>query len=331
MKKNIRLALILFALSFSGALLLALGLPAQAQPAKADRVGVVHLGGPFSSIVDGLRAGLKELKLEEGKQIVLEIQDTRGDLKSAEEAARKFEQEKAKLIYAVTAPVVTAARQVTKDIPIVFNVGSDPVAAGFVQSFVKPGGRLTGVHYLVRDLTAKRLEILKEILPKLRAVITFYDSGNHVSREAAQLGREEAKRQGIRLVERYVTSVEGLRSALNALKAGEADAYFYTADAMVISQAQLIIETAGAKKLPTMFHDRSLVARGALASYGQNYYEIGRRSAKYVQMVLSGSHPSDLKVDTVDNVELALNLKTAKQLRLSIPADVLQRASNVIR
>ena len=312
-------------------LLFALSFPVQAQQAKADRVGVVHLGGPFSSIVDGLRAGLKELKLEEGKQIVLEIQDTGGDLKSAEQAARKFEQEKVKLIYAVTTPVVTAARRVTKDIPIVFNVGSDPVAAGFVQSFVKPGGRLTGVHYLVRDLTAKRLEILKEILPKLHAVITFYDPGNPVSREAAQLGREEAKVEGIRFVERHVTSVEGLRIALNALKAGEADAYFYTADPMVISQAELIIETAGAKKLPTMFHDQSLVAKGAFASYGQNYYEIGRRSAKYVQMVLRGSHPRDLKVGTVDNVELALNLKTAKQIGLTIPPNVLARADKVIK
>src|SRR5437867_4692999 len=174
---------------------------ADAQQAKVHQVGAIHLGGPLSTMIEGLRDGLRELGLQEGKQFVLTIQDTKGDQKTVEEAARKFEREKVKLIYAVTTPVVAAAMKVTKDVPIVFSVGSDPVAAGFVQSFVKPGGRLTGVHYLARDLTGKRLEILKEILPKLRTVVTFYDPNDRVAREAAQLGREEAKRQGINFVE----------------------------------------------------------------------------------------------------------------------------------
>ena len=304
---------------------------AEAQQAKSDRVGVIHLGGPFSTMVDGLRNGLKELGLQEGKQFVLEVQDLGGDQKKAEEAARRFEREKVKLIYAVTIPVVTAAMQGAKDLPIVFSVGSDPVAGGLVQSFAKPGGRLTGIHYLVRDLTGKRLEILKEILPKLHVVVTFYDPGERVAREAAQLGREEAKRQGINFVERHVTSVEELKTTLGALKPSDADAYFYTADAKAISQAQLIIDTARSKRLATMFHDQSLVAKGALASYGQSYHEIGRVSAKYVQRVLTGTHPRDLRVETVDNVELAINLKTAKLLGLTVPPNVLARANKVIK
>ncbi len=304
---------------------------AEAQQAKSARVGVIHPGGPFSTMVDGLREGLKELGLEEGKQFVLEIQDARGDLKTVEEAARKFERKKVKLIYAVTSPVIAGAIKGTKDIPIVFTIGSDPVVAGFVQSFAKPGGRLTGVHYLVRDLTAKRLEILKEILPKLRVVAAFYDPGDRVASEAAKLGREEAKRLGLKFVERHVTSVAELRQVLQALKPGEADAYFYTADAMVVSQAQLIIDTAMTKKLATMFHEQGLVAKGALASYGQNYYGIGRLSAKYVQRVLNGTHPRDLRVETVDNVELVINLKTAKALALTIPPEVLARADKVIK
>jgi len=301
------------------------------QQASVSRVGVIHLGGPFSTMIDGLRNGLEELGLKEGAQFTLEIQDLKGDQKKAEEVARRFEREKVKLIYAVTSPMIAAAMQGTKDLPIVFSIGSDPVVAGFVQSFAKPGGRLTGVHYLVRDLTGKRLEILKEILPKLRAVVTFYDPNDRVAREAAQLGREEAKRQGINFVERHVTSIEQLRSALGALKAGEVDAYFYTADAKVISQAQQIIDAAKTKKLATMFHDESLVAKGALASYGQNYYEVGRLSAKYVQQVLSGAHPRDLKVETVDDVELAINLQIAKALGLTIPPNILARANKVIR
>jgi putative tryptophan/tyrosine transport system substrate-binding protein len=118
---------------------------------------------------------------------------------------------------------------------------------------------------------------------------------------------------------------------LQALKPGEADAYFYVPDVVVIGQVQLIIDTAKAKKLATMFHERSLVAKGALASYGQNYYEIGRLSAKYVQRVLSGVQPRDLKVETIDDVELAINLQTAKQLGLTIPPNVLARAKKVIK
>ena len=307
------------------------GAIAEAQQAKVYRVGVLLQGGPLYTIIDGLRDGLRELGFEEGRQYVLEIRDAKGDLKAAEAAARNLAREKVNLIYTLATPVTTVAKNATTDIPIVFCVGSDPVAAGLVQSFVRPGGRLTGVHYLVADLTAKRLEILKEILPKLSRVVTFYDPGSRVATEAAKLGREEAKRLGLKFIERNVTSVEELRKALQALKAGEADAYFYTADAMVVSQAQLIIETAQTKGLATMFHDQSLVAKGALASYGQNYHEIGRLSAKYVQRVLKGVDPRDLRIETVDNVELIINLKTAKQLGLTVPPDVLARANKVIK
>lgn len=304
---------------------------AEAQQAKVYRVGVIHQGGPYQAVVDGLREGLRELGYEEGKQIRLEIRDAGGDIKAVEEAARNFEREKVNLIYAVTTSVATAVKGVTADIPIVFSVGSDPVTGGLIQSFVKPGGRLTGVHFLVRDLTAKRLEILKEILPKLSRVVTFYSPKNRVAMESAKLGREEAKRLGLTFLERHVTSVEELRQGLQALKAGEVGAYFYSGDAMVASQAQLIIDTAMAKRLPTMFHDQSLVDKGGLASYGQNFHEIGRLSAKYIQKVLTGSQPRDLRVETVDKFELIINLKTAKALGLTIPPQVLARADKVIK
>ncbi len=304
---------------------------ADAQQAKVYRIGVLLPGSPWYVAIDGLRQGLRELGLEEGKHFVLDIRDTKGDVKAAEEAARNLERDKIALIYAVPNSVVAAARRATTKTPIVFIVGSDPVAMGLVESFAKPGGRLTGIHLLVRDITGKRLEILKEILPKLRGVVTFYDPGNQVASESAKLARDEAKRLGLRFVERHVASVEEVRSALQGLKVGEANAFFYTPDAMVGSQSQLIIDTARAKKLPTMFQEQSLVAKGALASYGQNYYEIGRLSAKYVQQVLGGTHPGDLRVETVDNVELAINLQTAKALGLTIPPNVLVRANKVIK
>jgi putative ABC transport system substrate-binding protein len=304
---------------------------AEAQQAKPARIGVLLQGGPGYEAIDGLRQGLRELGYEEGKQFTLDIRDSKGDLKAVEEAARNLEREKVKVIYAFASSVVTATKKATTEVPIVFNVGSDPVAAGLVESFAKPGGRLTGVHFLVKDLTGKRLELLKEILPKVRTVLTIYSPENKVANESAQLAQQEAKRLGLKFVERHVSSVEEVRSALKSLKAGEADAFFYTPDAMVGSQSQLIIDTAIAKKLATMFQEQGLVVKGGLASYGQSYYELGRLSAKYVQKILAGAHPRDLRIETVEDVELAINLKTAKQLGLTIPPQMLARANKVIK
>jgi putative ABC transport system substrate-binding protein len=304
---------------------------AEAQQAKVYRVGVIHQGGPYKAVVDGLRDGLRQLGYEEGKHIVLEIRDTKSDLKLVEEAAKTFERERVNLIYAVATSVVAPVKNVTSQIPIVFSVGSDPVASGLVQSFGRPGGRLTGIQYSTTDLTGKRLEILKEILPKLSRVVTFYNPNNPMATEAAALAREAARQFRVQLVERHASSVEELRQALQALKAKEVDAYFYISDAMMTSQAQLVIDMATSKKLPTMFPEQGFVAMGGLASYGQNFYEIGRLSAKYVQKVLTGAPPGDLRVETVDKFELVINLKTAKQIGLTIPPNVLARADKVIR
>jgi putative tryptophan/tyrosine transport system substrate-binding protein len=304
---------------------------AEAQQAKVYRVGVIHQGGPYGAVVDGLREGLKQSGYEDGKHILLEIRDTKSDLKLVEEAAKTFEREKINLIYAVATSVVAPVKNVTSQIPIVFAVGSDPVASGLVQSFGRPGGRLTGIQYSTTDLTGKRLEILKEILPKLSRVVTFYNPNNPMATEAAALAREAARQFRVQLVERHATSVEELRQALQALKAKEVDAYFYISDAMMTSQAQLVIDMATSKKLPTMFPEQGFVAMGGLASYGQNFYEIGWLSAKYVQKVLTGAPPGDLRVETVDKFELVINLKTAKQIGLTIPPNVLARADKVIK
>ena len=302
-----------------------------AQQSKVPRIGVILPGGPLYGTVEGLRQGLKELGLQEGKQYTLTIKDTKGDIKAATQAAKTLEQEKIDLIYAMTIMASAAAKDSTSNIPIVFSVGSDPVAAGLVDSFARPGGRLTGIHYLAKDLTEKRLEILKQMLPKLGRIAIFFDPNEPVSAESAELARKEAKRLGLKVVEHPVSSVAELRSRLEALKAGDADAYFYTATTLVVGHAQLMIDAARAKKLPTMFQDQSLVTQGGLASYGQNYFEIGRLSAKYVQKVLSGTPPKDLKIDTLENVELVINLQTAKQLGVTIPPQLLARAQKVIK
>jgi putative ABC transport system substrate-binding protein len=318
-------------LSVLAFVLVVAGVEAQAQQQKPYRIGVVFPGGPLSGAIEGFRDGLRELGLEEGKQILLTIRDTKSDAKLAEEAARNFEKDKVNLIYALATPVIKAATAATTNTPIVFIIGSDPVAAGLAENFAKPGGRLTGIHFLVRDLSGKRLEILKEIMPKLTRVVTYYDPGDRVAADGAKLARAAGQQLGIKLIERHAASVEELRERLQEIKAGEAGAFLFSPDPRIAGQAQLIIDTARAKKIPTMFHEQSLVVQGALASYGQNYYEIGRLSAKYVQRVLAGTQPKHIKIETVDNVELAINLKTAKQLGLNIPPNVLARANKVIK
>jgi putative ABC transport system substrate-binding protein len=304
---------------------------AEAGQAKVYRVGVILQGGLTYQVVDGLREGLKELGLEEGKHFLLEIRDTKGDLKAVEQVARNLERDKVDLLYTVNTSVTIAVRRVTADIPIVFFAGADPVALGLVDSYAKPGGRLTGVHMQATDLTAKRLEILKDIQPKLRRVVTLYDPGNPVAAEAARLGREEARRLRVEFIERHVGSVKELPAALRTLKAGDADAYFYTSDAMMASQAQLIIEMARDKRWPTIFDEAFSVAQGGLASYGISYHEAGRLSAKYVQRILTGTSPKDLAVETLHKLEFVINLKTAKQIGLTIPPNVLARADKVIK
>jgi putative ABC transport system substrate-binding protein len=293
-------------------------------------VGVVFLGGSYSRAIDGLRDGLKELGLQEGKHFVLDVRDAKGNLNSVGPAARNLEEAKVDLIYTVATSVTLAAKRATQNVPIVFYAGSDPVAFGLVDSFPRPGGRLTGIHGLFTDLTAKRFQLLKEIVPTLRRVVTFYNPENPAAQQSMKIARDAARTLNVELVERRVASVEDLRAALRAFRTGEADAFCYVADAMVNSQSQLVIDTARAKRLPTMFSTPENVAGGALASYGVSYYTFGRLSAKHVQRVLLGTDPRDLPIEQVDKLHFAINLKTAKALGLRVPESVLARADQVI-
>jgi putative ABC transport system substrate-binding protein len=307
------------------------GTAAQAQQPKAYRVGVLLPGETWHEIVDGLRVGLRKLGFEEGKQFVLSIRDWKGDAKMAEEEARKFEQEKVSLIYATSTNSAIAARRATAEIPIVFCAGTDPVVLGLVDSFANPGGRLTGVYNRSTDLTAKRLELLKEIIPKLRRVVTFYDPRRPTSIESSKLAREEARRLRVEFVERHIASGEEFQAGIRALKAGEFDAYLAMAEPIATNQSQLIIDTARVKKLPTMFNFSSEVVKGGLVSYSTSFHEVGRVSAKYVQRILTGVKPKDLPVEGIDKIDLIINLKTAKQIGLTVPPNLLVRAQKVIR
>ncbi|HKZ08491.1 MAG TPA: ABC transporter substrate-binding protein [Methylomirabilota bacterium] len=312
------------------ALLVLLGTSVAAAQPRVHRIGVVLLGGPGAQSIDGLRDGLRELGFEEGKQYAFLVRDAKGDRKAAGVAAKGLEADGVDVIFAVGSSVTFTVMEATKTVPIVFHTGADPAEVGLVETFRKPGGRLTGVGSQSRDLGPKRLELLKEIVPSARRVVGFYNPDNP-TRNAVPALREAARRLKIQLIERQVRSVAELNAGLRALRHEDADAIFYIGDSMVSSQAQAVVEAGLAKRLPTMFHDSGTVMMGALASYGVSFRAIGHQTAKYVHRILLGARPGDLPVELVDRIYLAINLKTAKAIGVTIPQAVLTRADEVIQ
>ena len=304
--------------------------PASAQQHAMFRLGIVREGGPDIAAVEGLKEGLKEFGLLEGRDYVLESRDLHGDPTAVRAAAASLEKENVDIIYSIATSVTIGVKSATARTPIVFAVGSDPVAAGLVKTFSKPGGRLTGVHYLTTDLTGKRLEILKQLLPNLHRVAMFYDPDNPAAVAAMKSARDAARQLQLEIVESKVSSAQQLRQYLATFSARDADAFFYVNDAMVRSQAQVIIDEMRAKKVPTMFSFPSIAAQGALAGYGVSFREVGRLSARYVHKILARANPGDLPVESVDRVDLSLNVATARAIGVSIPQAVRLSASEVI-
>ena len=260
------------------AMLFALCLPAEAQQPKVYRIGLLIPGDLWYEVIDGLKVGLTELGFQEGKHFILEIRNSKGDLKAAAEAAKDLEHEKVDLLYAAATSVTIPAKRATTEIPIVFVAGADPVTLGLVDSFAKSGGRLAGVYSRVADLTAKRIAILQEIVPKLRRLGTFYDPHNPVPSQSAKLARETVRAMGLQLVETHITSTEELRARVRTLRAGEMDAFFSISDAIVNNNGQMIVDAARDIKLPTMWDFQGNVIKGGLGSYSVSFHEMGRMS-----------------------------------------------------
>ena len=214
------------------------------------------------------------------------------------------------------------AKRATDHTPIVFVAGTNPVVVKLVEfQSQPPGGRLTGVHLQATDLTGKRLELLREIVPGLRRVVTFYNPRNPSAVKSAKQGREAARHLGLEFIERHVASVEELQKVCDqSLETGEADAYISVSDAMIDSQINSIIDMAIAKRLPTMLYEpggvarrrpRQLTARISmkLAACRQNMFH----------RIFAGTNPADLPVEQVDRIMFVINAKTAKAIELAIP------------
>jgi putative tryptophan/tyrosine transport system substrate-binding protein len=304
---------------------------AVAQTPGTKRIGVVLHGGPYYFAgVEGLREGLKAAGLEEGRDVALIVRDAIGDLEAAGRAARELERDGVDLIVALATSVALATKGATQNVPIVFAAGSDPVAMGLVEAIARPGGRVTGLHSIVTDLTPKRVEILHELAPAVKRVMTFYDPRNQAAAAAALLARDAARTFGMVLIEGHVNTPEQLADRVERMQANDADAYFVVSDAMVLSRDGLIVEKTNAVRMPTMATYVDPVAKGALAGYGVSYRDLGHRASIDLQRILGGSPPRDLPVEAVERPTLAINLRTAKALGVDISPGLINRADEVI-
>jgi putative ABC transport system substrate-binding protein len=323
MRKNV----IGFALS---ALLCALcSSVAAQQTAKVPRVGV--LTPTFAVGFEPFRQGLRELGYVEGKNLAIEYRFAEGKLDRLPALAAGLVRHKVDIVVAVGGPSVQAAKKATETIPIVMTNAGDPVDQGFVASLARPGGNITGLSSLTTDLAGKRLELLKEIVPKLSrlAVLWHPDAiGSTLSWKESQLA---AREQGLQLQSLEVRDPEDLEGAFQAASKERAQALVALRSPIVAIERKRIAELAIKNRLPAIYDDRAYVEAGGLMSYGTNQADLYRRAAVYVDKILKGAKPADLPVEQPTKFEFVINLKSAKQIGLKIPPNVLARADRVIR
>lgn len=298
---------------------------------KVYRIGVLNPGGIYTPAVDGLRERLRELGYVEGKNILFDAPETQGDWKAIEEAAERFVRERVDLLYSVTTGAAKIAQRATKEIPIVFNVVGDPVKFGFAKSFANPGGNLTGLSNTVLELSGRRLQVLKELVPHARRFLAIYNPEYEFAVKALAIATEAAPQLGVELVEVQVKNLGEAEALLKALKPGEYDGLFIPPDASLLSRPAHLFGLAQEKRLPTIAHEEALVHQGALASYGTNFRQMGRQVASHVVKVLKGVKPQDLPIERPSKFDLIINLRTAQAIGLKVPREVLLQADKVIR
>jgi putative tryptophan/tyrosine transport system substrate-binding protein len=316
-------------------MLLAPCLPAQAQQLKkTPRIGFLT-GDSLSAMSDrreAFRQGLRELGYVEGKNIVIEWRSTEGKADRRPALAAELVRLKPDVIVAVGSGDIRAVKDATAIIPIVMVQGGDAVGSGFVASLARPGGNITGLATLRPELSGKRLELLKETVPKISRVAVF---GSSTSQDYAQIQKEvelAAGALGVKLQYLEVRKSKDIETAFREASKGWADAVlFRVAGPFVTPQRPQIAKFAVRSRLPVIYERAAEVEAGGLMSYGVINSEMYHRAAKYVDKILKGAKPADLPVEQPIKFEFIINLKAAKQIGLTIPPNVLARADKVIR
>jgi putative ABC transport system substrate-binding protein len=323
----------LLVLSFIGALLFPLSFPVEAQqPKKIPRIGFMMPGSQstYAIRIEAFQNGLRELGYIEGENIAVEWRFAEGKSDRYLDLAADLVRLEVNVIVATTTPVIVAARKATKTIPIVMAASADPVGTGLVVSLARPGGNITGLSMLGPESDGKALEVLQETLPKLARVGFLWDPAN--AGMASRLRTLEIVGQSLRIQIQSleVGSSSGLESALESAISNRAGAIFVPAGLASVYRKR-IVEFTAKKRLPAMFNDSESAAAGGLMSYGVFLPALFHRAATYVDKILRGTKPSELPVEQPTKFEFVINLKTAKQIGLTIPPNVLARADRVIR
>jgi len=328
MKKKITvltLALMLFAVSFH----------AEAQQAKkVPRIGYLSATSPSANLarIEAFRQGLRELGYVEGKNIIIENRYAEGKLDSLPALAAELVRLKVDVIVTAGPAATRPAKEATSTIPIVMTNEGDPVRTGFVASLAQPGGNITGLSTLAPELSGKRLELLKEIIPKLTRVAVLGTSTNPGYAQALKEIELAAGAFKVKLQYLDVLDPKDLETAFRAASKGRAEAVLWlVAGGVANSQRTQIVDLAVKNRLPVMYSAPSLVEAGGLMTYGVNQNDLDRRAATYVDKILKGAKPADLAVEQPKQFEFIINLKAAKQIGLTIPPNVLARADKVIK
>jgi putative ABC transport system substrate-binding protein len=317
-----------------GALHLALYVSAEAQqPGKIARIGYLTAASPFpiSPRTEAFRQGLHELGYLEGKDIVIEYRYAGAKLDRLPALATELVRLRVDVI--VTAgPIPTrSAKEATVTIPIVMSQDTDPVGNGFVASLARPGGNITGLSTLSPEISGKRLELLKEIVPRISRIAVVGQStypGNSQSLREVELA---AKALGMQLQYLDIRSAKDIETAFRAATKGRADAILGLGSPVLMSHRTRVVDLAATSRLPAIYYFPEFVDAGGLMTYGPSITDLSRRAAAYVDKILKGRKPADLPVEQPTKFELIINLKAAKQIGLTIPPNVLARADRVIR
>jgi putative ABC transport system substrate-binding protein len=316
------------------AMLFALCLPAAAQqPKKVSRIGYLSAQGPASDSPrsEAIRAALRELGYTEGQNIVIEFRYAEGKFDRAAKLAAELVGLKVDIILVTGGGrLIQPTMNATKTIPIVMTgLGADPVEAGLIESLARPGGNVTGITMLVRKLAGKRLELLKEAVPKLARVAIFFEP---VAAAAAEMNEIQGAASALRLtIQRWeVGGVDGMEKVFAAINKARPDGLYVMGGGLIAGNRKRTVDFALKSRLPSMFADREYVDAGGLMSYGADLTESYRRVAYFVDRILKGTKPADLPVEQPTKFEFVVNLKTAKQIGVTIPQSVLYRANRVI-
>ena len=304
------------------------------QPAKMARVGVLAPGSSsggdqFQLLVNTLRDGLRQLGWIEGQTIVIETRWGEGRLNELPKIASELVAFPVDVLVAWGPQAIRAAQQASVTVPIVMAIVHEPVAFGFVKSLARPGGNITGQAFQDSDLATKRLELLKDAVPRMRHVALLWDptGGGETGVRTAEAA---AKKLGVRAYVLEVRRSEEFGPAFaTACKEG-AHAVIQIASPFLATYRAKLIELAAAERLPMTCETKLFVVEGCLMAYGPDFIEMSRRAANYVDKILKGAKPADLPVEQPTKFELVINLKTAKALGLTIPQSVLLRADQVI-